>query len=96
MNEKSFREIQEMTAEERREYYKQREKETNSQPGKKIRATARKNLKRKKNRERNKNIRNQRYDRPFGWNPQSNPKVMSAVQKRRRRRLQGVAPIPVQ
>ena len=96
MTTKSFREIQNMAAEERRDYYKQRAKETNSQPKKKIRKTARRNEKRRKNRERNKNIREQRYDRPFGWSPQYNPKVMSAVQKRRRRRLQGVVPIPAQ
>jgi len=95
MNEKSFEEIQMMTNAERRAYYKQREKETNNQPQKKIRATARKNLKRQRNRERNKNIRKQRYDRPFGWNPQSNLRVMDAVVKRRNRRLRGVAPIPV-
>ncbi len=97
-NEKSFAEIQAMTSVERRHYYAQREKTTNSQPGKKIRRPTRRIEKRKKRRITNKKIREKVYDRPFD-NPQLQPAIVVAVRARRRKLLRKVgyvAPIPAQ
>jgi len=94
MTRKSFEEIRNMTPEERRQYYDEVSKLGDGQTPPKVRKKRQKNLKRKKRQEVNKTIREQKYDKPFDWNPQFQPKVASEVQRRRNKRLRGIAPIP--
>ena len=99
MNEKSFAEIQAMTSAERKDYYAQRAKETNNQPMKKIRRPTRRIEKRKTRRTTNKKIRERKYDRPFDWNPQFQPKVIIANKQKTSKMLKRLGyghPIPTQ
>ncbi len=98
-NEKSFAEVQVMTQAERRNYYTQREKTTNSRPAKKIRRPTRRIEKRKNRRVANRKIREKKYDRPFDDNPQFQPKVAVAVKLRQKKLLRKLGyrtPIPAQ
>ncbi len=98
-NEKSFAEIQAMTTAERRDYYAQREKGTNSRPVKKIRGPTRKLQKRRNRRITNRQIRQVRYDRPFHNNPQFQPKIIIANKRKQVKLLRKLGyrtPVPSQ